>query len=163
MKKYRLAIVEDEKELLSNLCALLEDEGEYELMPFSDPKEALKALKENPPDALLTDISMPGMTGLELTASLREAIPDLPVVVLSAFVDFNHILKALRLGATDVLEKPYDQDQLLSVVAAAVTLGQARKKVYDLIRESGSEVTDEILQTLRKTQSLLASRAFDAK
>lgn len=163
MKKYKLGIVEDEKELLSNLCSLLEEEGEYELLAYSDPIEALKALKENPPDALLTDISMPGMTGLELTASLREAIPDLPVVVLSAFVDFNHILKALRLGATDVLEKPYDQSQLLSVVAAAVTLGQARKKVFELIQESESEFKDEIIQTLRKTQSLLASRAFDSK
>ena len=160
MQKYSVAIVEDEVEILNILANLLEEEGAYTVTSFSDPREAYEKLKSNPPDVLLTDIAMPGMTGLELIAALREKIPDLPVVILSAYVDFKHVLKALRLGATDILEKPYKESRVLEVVAVAAELGRIRKKIIQLISATDEASSKEILSELVKTQALLSARSF---
>ncbi len=163
MHKYTVAIVEDELDILDNLSSLLEEEGIYKVQAFSDPRQAYEALRVDHPDVLLTDISMPGMTGLELIAALREHVPDLPVVILSAFVDFKHVIKALRLGATDILEKPYRENQVLEIIAVAAELGKARKNVLALISKTDSAQSKEIMDALIKVQSLMSTRVFGSE
>jgi len=158
--KYTIAIVEDEVDILDNLNSLLSHEGIYEVKAFSDPREAYESLKGNLPDVLVTDLSMPKMSGLELISSLRSYFPDLPVVILSAYVDFKHVVKALRLGATDILEKPYKEEQVLEIVAVAAELGRARKKVLELIKQTGDKQSAEILESMKKIQELMAIRVF---
>lgn len=158
--KYTLAVIDDETDILDNLVHLLESEGGYEVRAFTSAREAYEVLSKDAPDAVLTDISMPEMSGLELIAGLRENVPDLPVVILSAFVDFKHAVKALRLGATDILEKPYNEEELLDTMAIAASLGKTRKKIFDLIRQSQDESSSEIVNSLKKSQAIMSARSL---
>jgi len=160
MKRFRVAIVDDEIDILDNLKTLLEEEGLYETECFSEPSVAFESLKLNPPDVLITDISMPGMGGLELLGALRERVPDLPVIVVSGYLDLPNVTKALRLGATDVVEKPFREEKLLEILALAARVGQARRQVVDILRLTQTDDSNKVLSELQIAQKLLMTRVF---
>lgn len=119
MKEGRVLVVDDEPTVRSWLSALLADEG-YVVEEASDGAMALAVLRTFRPDVILLDLIMPGMNGRELLLELREdpRLARIPVVVCTA-VKGVHI-NLTSLGATDVLEKPPDPDQLLRKIALAV-------------------------------------------
>ncbi len=119
MKEGRVLVVDDEPTVRSWLAALLADEG-YVVEEASDGAMALSVLQTFRPDVILLDLIMPGMNGREFLLELREdsALARIPVVVCTA-VRGVHI-NLTSLGATEVLEKPPDPDQLLRTIALAM-------------------------------------------
>jgi CheY-like chemotaxis protein len=97
-----VAVVDDEPALCAAYAAALETAG-YHVVTFRDGHEALRKLAANPPHVLVTDVVMPGMSGLELAAGLRELYPRLPVLVVSGYVPTSE--RTLD-GATEHLDKP---------------------------------------------------------
>lgn len=93
---------------------------------FTDPMELLEQCLDSSPALVISDQKMPGMTGLALLARLRElgeqhpSLGDLPFVLISGYADVDSVISALRLGACDVLRKPYDPGQLLDVCQRAL-------------------------------------------
>ena len=87
---------------------------------FNDTRETLLALKQTIPDCLITDIHLPGDGGLQLLAELRRTYPQLPVVVVTAHSDLQTAVAAYQGGAFEYLPKPFDLDELLSVLARAM-------------------------------------------
>ncbi|MFO1371541.1 MAG: nitrogen regulation protein NR(I) [Candidatus Competibacteraceae bacterium] len=86
---------------------------------FETATGALDALKQGRPDAIVADIRMPGMNGLELLARLRERAPDLPVIIMTAHSDLDSAVSAYQGGAFEYLPKPFDVDEAVALVRRA--------------------------------------------
>jgi len=89
---------------------------DFEVEIFQEPEKALGFILDQPVDLVISDLSMPGMTGLELLEKVREQKGDLPFIVITAFSTVDHAIEALRLGASDFIKKPYDMDDLLAMI-----------------------------------------------
>ena len=100
---------------------------EYDILIFKNPVEALQDIRENGSDLVITDLSMPGMSGLELLESIRQTDIEVPVIMITGFSTEDNAIKALRLGATDFIKKPYDADQLLKQVDEVLKTSDVRK------------------------------------
>ncbi len=98
-------VVDDDEEVLDTIWDLVTELG-YQGKKFLDPKELIKEVRRAPPDVVLSDIKMPGMSGLELLKELHQRLPQVPVILVSGFVSKDAVLEALGYGAFGVVEKP---------------------------------------------------------
>jgi DNA-binding NtrC family response regulator len=106
--KPRVVMVDDEEDLVwSTARRLRRDRPDLDAVGFADPQAALAELRRQPPDLLITDVRMPGMTGLELMMAARASVPELPVVVITAYGGPEVLAEVRRRGAVDYLEKPF--------------------------------------------------------
>src|SRR5688500_18928945 len=116
----RLLIADDQQDVLSALRLALSREG-IDVATVSSPAGALAAATAEPFDAMLIDLNYTrdttsGIEGLELLGKLRQFDPDLPVIVMTAWATVGVAVAAMRAGARDFLEKPWDNARLLSIV-----------------------------------------------
>ncbi len=100
---------------------------DFDILIFKDPAEALEDIQKNGSELVITDLSMPGMSGLELLESIRQTDIELPVIMITGFSTEDNAIKALRLGATDFIKKPYDADDLIQQVDQVLQQSAARK------------------------------------
>ena len=103
----RILVVDDERNIRKNLGMLLEAAG-YEVDDASNGEEALTKIKEQHYDIAFVDLQMPKMGGLELTRCLRGLSSTTAIVILTAYGSVANAVEAMKLGATDFLEKPFD-------------------------------------------------------
>ncbi|RWX52280.1 two-component system, NtrC family, response regulator PilR [Candidatus Electrothrix marina] len=115
----RILIVDDELSMRDFLKILFENEG-YEVSVAPDAATALDVAVKDPFDAVITDIRMPGMNGLELLAELKRHFPDLPVIMITAYASPDDAVQAMRQGAFDYITKPFHVDELKNVIRTAV-------------------------------------------
>jgi DNA-binding NtrC family response regulator len=118
-----ILVVEDRDSLRRLLCRALEQEG-FRPEPVEDGARAIQRLSQTGYDLVLTDLKLPGASGLEVLAASRRCKPQPPVVVMTAFGTVSDAVEAMKLGAFDFLEKPVEVDTLLELVSAAVRPGQ---------------------------------------
>ena len=130
MSHSRILIVDDEADIRSSLKMILEYE-EMESIEAADGQEALAKAAETALDAVLLDIKMQGMDGLEVLAKLRSNHPELPVVMVSGHGTIATAVEATRLGAFDFMEKPLERDRVLLVLRNALE----HKRLQDQVRE----------------------------
>jgi DNA-binding NtrC family response regulator len=119
MSAARLLVVEDRDTLRRMLVRALEQQG-YEVVEVADGLAAIERLGEDSFDMVLTDLKLPGASGLEVLAASRKAQPMTPVVVMTAYGTVETAVEAMRAGALDFVEKPVEIDDLYRVVARAV-------------------------------------------
>lgn len=117
----RLLLVEDELPLLTSLAEQFpwRECGITKLMTAQNGQEALAICRKEKPDILLTDIRMPGMTGLDLARQVQTMEYPMAVIFISAYSDIAYLRDALRLRAADYLLKPVDEDELARVLMRA--------------------------------------------
>ncbi len=116
----RLLVVDDDEEALRLLAEVLEREG-YTVVRALTVEDALRSLAAEPEfDAVLTDLRMPGASGLDLLRAVRSRDPRSLVFVLTAFGDANAAGEAIRAGAYDFISKPYDLPTLRAAIAQAL-------------------------------------------
>jgi chemotaxis protein histidine kinase CheA/ActR/RegA family two-component response regulator len=129
MRRSRILVVDDSMSVRRAIATLLEDQG-YEVQLARDGIEAVRALEKSRPDALLTDLEMPNMNGLELSQHLRSRaeLAALPIIMITSRSMDKHRRQALSAGVNVYLTKPYTDFELLQHVATAVT-GRAEKRV----------------------------------
>jgi CheY-like chemotaxis protein len=120
----RLLLVEDCAELAENITDVLELEG-YQVLLMGTAEGALEALKQETFDGILTDLRLPGMSGLELIRIVRRSDRTLPIVLMTAFAAREQSEEAQRDAALSVLLKPVNPKHLLTLVAALA--GKRRK------------------------------------
>jgi len=113
-----ILVVDDEEVVRATLRAVLESEG-YDVVTVSSAEDGLEALDRGPFLMVITDIMMPGMNGLEFQKHVRERLPDLPVVIVTAFPTIDRAVEALRNGAANFITKPFDIGQVLQAVERA--------------------------------------------
>jgi len=107
-----ILVVDDERNIRNNLGMVLEAEG-YKVDTVSNGDDALMRVKEGRYDVAFVDIQMPKMSGLELLRYLRGLRPKMPVVMLTAYGTVSRAVEAMKLGAVDFLEKPFDPKAVL--------------------------------------------------
>ena len=107
-----ILVVDDERNIRNNLGMVLEAEG-YKVDKASNGDDALIRVKEGLYDIVFVDIQMPKMDGLELLRYLRGLRPKMPVVMLTAYGTVSRAVEAMKLGAVDFIEKPFDPKAVL--------------------------------------------------
>ncbi len=112
-------IVDDERNYLFVLEDLLTDEG-YNVFTASSGTEALELLRDQQIDTILSDIKMPGMNGIELLERVFASDPGLPVILMTAFAEVDQAVSAMKKGAVDHIQKPFDNDDIKRAVARAI-------------------------------------------
>lgn len=100
----------------------------YTLHVFKQPLQALQHIREHGSDLVITDLSMPDMSGLELLEAIRQTDIELPIIMITGFSTEDNAIRALRLGATDFIKKPYDAEALLQQVDEVLQQSASRKQ-----------------------------------
>ncbi|MGD9081434.1 MAG: sigma-54 dependent transcriptional regulator [Desulfobacterales bacterium] len=122
-----ILIVDDEKNYLTILSALLEDEG-FEVLTAPGGSEALEVHKSSDLDLILTDMKMPKMDGIELLENIKEDDPDLPVIMMTAHGTVDKAVEAMQKGAYTYVLKPFDNERLIIYVKKAISMYQVVKE-----------------------------------
>jgi DNA-binding NtrC family response regulator len=133
-------VADDQPDVVEALRLLLKAEG-YATRAARSPQEVLSAIEDAEPDLLVMDLNYArdttsGQEGLELLAKVRQAAPELPVVVMTAWGSIELAVEAIRRGARDFLAKPWDNERLLSIVANQLALAAALRKTRRLEAEN---------------------------
>ncbi len=115
---YKLIIVDDEEEVRHGIINNIDwrSYGFEIINEAENGQEALDIIEENIPDVLITDICMPLMNGLELTALINENFPTIKIVVITGFDDFSFAQKAIKYGVTDYILKPILPDDIYELI-----------------------------------------------
>ena len=122
----RILVVDDETIVREVMCSILNQAG-YECRPVSSARDALTVLGSNENISIvLSDLIMEGVDGLTLLTQMREAYPEIPVVMVTAVHDISVALAAIRNGAYDYLLKPFEKEQLLAMVRRALETRRLR-------------------------------------
>ncbi|HWC96916.1 MAG TPA: sigma-54 dependent transcriptional regulator [Candidatus Sulfopaludibacter sp.] len=136
--KGRILIVDDELVVRDSLGKWFTSEG-YTARPVGSGREALEVIAQSEFDLALLDIKMPGMDGIELQSRLKQADPDLTVIIMTGYAAVDTAVQALKHGAYDYITKPVDPDELSHLVSNALEHKRARREVTRL-RENLQEV-----------------------
>ena len=139
--KLKILIVDDDPNTLAQLARAFRMEG-LEAVVAESAETALQRLRENGVDAVVSDVVMPGTSGLELLEAIRRERPDLPVVMISGQATIEIAVRATRSGAIDFLEKPVSAQKLLVTVENAVRLRRLEEENVELRRQMGGQVGD---------------------
>ena len=115
----KVLIVDDKQMMRDSVGATLQRAG-YTVVAASDGSGALDAVARHRPAAVVTDLKMPEMDGLELLTRMRQADDQLPVVLMTAYGTVNDAVRAMKDGAFDFIQKPFENDQLVMIVHRAV-------------------------------------------
>jgi two-component system response regulator HydG len=161
-----ILIVDDDREMANLLCDVLREAG-YNAMSANSGAEAVAKVREDCPDLLISDVRMSGMGGHQLQAELRELVPDLPVVIITAFGSIESAVESMKRGAADYITKPFRNDEFLLVVSRVLENRQLRQEIKrlrgDLARSYGIGniiAADPRMKTvLRKLEQIVDTNA----
>ena len=122
----RIMIIEDDEEMRSLLKDFFEEEG-FETDSVSNGVDALRMFSKDHFDLVITDIRMPGLTGLDILPRIRRLKPETPVIVMTAYGSDDVRRRAFERGATTYLEKPIQLSKLRSVIREMVSRKELEK------------------------------------
>lgn len=134
MRKHKILVVDDEQLIRWSLEQSLKKQG-YEVSTAASGEEALKVLREEAPDLMLLDIQLPGMNGMDVLEKVKELEEEVIVIMLTALGVLETAVKAMRLGAYDYINKPFNLDELAIVIKKALETGELKKEVAQLRSE----------------------------
>ncbi|MDQ5908530.1 MAG: two-component system, NtrC family, nitrogen regulation response regulator GlnG [Pseudomonadota bacterium] len=117
-RKEQIWVIDDDHAIRWVLEKALQREA-MAVTTFDSATGVIEALRQGKPDAVIADIRMPGMSGLELLAQLRERLPELPVIIMTAHSDLDSAVSAYQGGAFEYLPKPFDVDEAVALVRRA--------------------------------------------
>lgn len=132
-------VVDDDQAMLESLSWLIESEG-LKVRAFSDAQTFLNNFKPTPPNCLLLDIRMPGMSGLELQEKLKNQGKTIPIIFITGHGDTPMAIQAMKLGALDFLLKPFRDQALLEAVHKAIELDSKRNIDFNKYGDIGLRI-----------------------
>ncbi|MBI1869254.1 MAG: response regulator [Methylocystis sp.] len=158
MSKERVVhIVDDDPAVRDSLGLLLVNDG-FDVQTHASAKDFLGAVGPHEEGCVVTDVRMPGMSGFDLMTKMKERRVDLPVIVITAHADVPLAVQAMKEGAIDLLEKPFDDEALLASVRQALTA----KNRY-ATRSAETQATLERLATLTARENEVLAGLLDGK
>jgi DNA-binding NtrC family response regulator len=131
MTSYSIYIVDDEAVARNGLKLALKKKN-YEVAAFETAETALTAIEKNPPDLVLLDIGLPGMSGVEALEIIKERHPEVIVVMITAYEDVPTVVSAMKNGAYEYVVKPIQMDALLVILRNAFETIAMRKEIQAL-------------------------------
>lgn len=162
----RVLIIDDEEKMAAIVARRLEREG-FETKAQASPEKALAELEAFAPDVILTDLKMPGLSGLDVLERAKRALPNVEVVLMTAHGTVQTAVEALQKGARDYLTKPFQMDELL-VVLARLRERADLKRENAMLKEALAErarfenvvaVSGEMQAALERARRVAASEA----
>jgi DNA-binding NtrC family response regulator len=124
----KMVLVVDDKELMRDSVAATLERAGFTIATASDAAAALEQIARKRPDAVVSDLKMPNMDGIELVEKIRALDEDLPVVLMTAFGTIETAVRAMKTGAFDYLTKPFEGDELIIAVKRAIEHGRLLKE-----------------------------------
>jgi putative two-component system response regulator len=159
--KKDIVVVDDDPYVLESVSTLL-SEYKYSVVSCNSGEKALKALLKNESVLILTDIKMPGMTGIELLEKIHSIYPKMPVILMTGYADLELAIDAIKKGAFDFITKPYNADHLLHTVDKALRYSELLKVEEDYkqrLEETVRLQTQEIFNLSREVINRLTAVA----
>lgn len=138
----RVWVVDDERSIRWVLERALAQEG-MDVTCFEDGQALLRNIEGTPPDAIVSDIRMPGIDGLDLLAEIRMHHPDLPVIIMTAHSDLDSAVSSIEGGAFEYIPKPFEVDEAVAIVKRAIS--HQVKTVRTAAAEENAPVEAEII------------------
>jgi DNA-binding NtrC family response regulator len=129
----RILIIDDEDAIRESLDTLLTLEG-FSVNMAVDGRSGMELLARNEYDLLLLDLALPGQSGIDLLPRIIEMQPNLPVIMITAYGTVGNVVDAIRAGAENFVQKPWDNEKLLADIRAAVARHRAEEEVVQLKR-----------------------------
>src|SRR5512136_361984 len=155
MKKTKILVVDDEQLIRWSIEQNLKKQG-YEIITACDGEEALKLVREEQPELILLDIQMPGISGLEVLEKVKEIDEDIVVIMVTAQGGLETAVNAMRLGAYDYINKPFNLDELAIVIRKALENSSLRREVAGLRSEHKKVGPPNIIGASRHMKNVLA-------
>lgn len=137
----RVCIIDDKDVMRDSLTDILRGRG-HEVRAFADPQRALSELNPTEVDVIICDLRMPGIDGIELLRSWRSRGMETPFVLMTAYASVPTAVEAMKLGAFDYIQKPFDADQIEMVVQRAAMMGRLQGE-NEALRETIRDYTGE--------------------
>jgi len=134
-------VIDDDQSIRWVLEKALE-KAEMDVKSFSSASGILETLERGQPDALITDVRMPGMDGFDLLTKIQQRYPELPVIIITAHSDLDSAVTAYEGGAFEYLPKPFDVEEAVELTRRAVELGRSTKGE---VKPSSSSEVPEII------------------
>ena len=128
-----ILVIDDEAAIRESLEVLLTLEG-YAVTMAADGEEGLRILDQESFDLLLLDLALPGQSGLELLPLIKERHPEMPVIMITAYGTVDNVVDAVRAGAENFVQKPWDNEKLLADIRSAVARHRAEEENLQLKR-----------------------------
>jgi len=174
-----ILVVDDERSMRDFLKILLEKEGHI-VSTAENSEVALKLIPDNTFEVVVSDIRMPGISGIELLGRIKEETPDLSVIMITAFASPDDAVLAMKNGAFDYISKPFNVDEIKSVIESATSknkktiktaesnssfpeiIGQSREmlKIFDMIRRIAPTPANVLIYGESGTGKELVARAI---
>ena len=130
-RKSRVLVADDEEEIRKILSRILEQEG-FEVITASDGEQAMQKICSDIPDAVLLDVRMPGLNGMEVLKKIKAIEENLPVVLVTAYADTHQAVEAMKEGAYDYLAKPFDNNEVVWITSRALAEGKLRRNLKSI-------------------------------
>jgi DNA-binding NtrC family response regulator len=134
VRKYKILVVDDEHLIRWSLEQNLKKQG-YEVFTAGSGEDALRLVREEAPDLMLLDIQLPGISGLEVLERVKEMEEETTVIMVTALGVLETAVKAMRMGAYDYINKPFNLDELAIVIKKALETGELKREVAHLRSE----------------------------
>jgi len=129
----KILVVDDDRDFRWTVDNILNAAG-YEILQAQDGAEALILLEENIPDLVLLDYRMPGRDGLQVAGDMKQRIPGVPIIIITAYAEVESAVKAMKMGVYDYITKPVDNDDLVFTIKRALERQDLVKEVENLKR-----------------------------
>ncbi len=156
-KKSRILIVDDDAELLRSCTKILKNNGYVEVVAISDSTKAVSEIEAEEYDLIISDLSMPEVTGFDLLRKARISAPETPFVIFSAYGNAERVVRAMREGVFDFIEKPFRADRFRVVVEKALHHRSLHKEASILKDQLHEQLSFDNI--IGKSQAM--QRAFD--
>jgi DNA-binding NarL/FixJ family response regulator len=159
--RVKIAIVEDSAGVRENWVELLGFEPGFKCVAaVASGEEALAKFPALRPDVVLMDINLPGMSGIECTARLKEALPETQILMVTVYADNEYVFEALQVGASGYLLKSAGADELMRSVREVVQggapmTGQIARRVIDVFRKPPAPAAKPDAQLSRREEEVL--------
>ena len=152
-RNIKVFVIDDDEAVRRSLCWLIES-ADHPAKGFASADEFLNELPDaNGCGCIVTDVRMPGMSGIELLGELANRGSNLPVIVITAHGDVQMAVEAMRLGALDFVEKPFEEKALLEVVERALLESERRQQTFSAgadVRKRFNTLTPREREVLEK-------------
>ena len=130
----RILVVDDEEQMRDLLVKVLERKG-YQMSVCGNGADALAFLEREPVDLVVTDVRMPGLSGMEALRAIKELNPEIVVIIMTAFGSIDQAVQAVKEGAYDYINKPFKIDEMLLTIEKALEERRLRHEVSALRQE----------------------------
>jgi two-component system response regulator HydG len=132
--KPKVLVIDDEQSIIETLSVLLKKEG-FEVLSALSGTEGIERFGEQQPDLVLTDVRMPKVSGVDVLEAIRDRDPTTPVVLMTAQASLQSAIRAVNLGATHYVQKPFSNEELVTILRRSLDIGRVERENVKLKKE----------------------------